>query len=54
MDKNIKKIFDDIITSIGDDPERDGLLDTPRRVLESYKEILDGYGKKSERYYKGI
>lgn len=32
-----------ILTLIGEDPEREGLLDTPKRVLKSYKEIFGGY-----------
>ncbi|HXT08842.1 MAG TPA: GTP cyclohydrolase I FolE [Roseiarcus sp.] len=27
----------------GDDPRREGLLDTPRRVVEAYEELFDGY-----------
>ncbi len=29
----------------GDDPRREGLLDTPRRVVEAYDEWFGGYGK---------
>lgn len=32
-----------ILTLIGEDPEREGLQDTPKRVLKSYKEIFGGY-----------
>lgn len=28
----------------GDDPEREGLLDTPKRVANAYKELFSGYG----------
>ncbi len=28
----------------GDDPEREGLLDTPARVVRSYRELFAGYG----------
>jgi GTP cyclohydrolase I len=28
----------------GDDPNREGLLDTPRRVVEAYEELFAGYG----------
>jgi len=28
---------------IGDDPEREGLLDTPKRVAKAYEEIFGGY-----------
>jgi len=29
----------------GDDPEREGLIDTPRRVVDAYEEWFGGYGK---------
>jgi len=32
----------------GDDPDREGLRDTPRRVVESYEEHFSGYGKNPE------
>ena len=28
---------------VGDDPSREGLLDTPRRVVSAYKELYNGY-----------
>ena len=31
-----------IIEAIGEDPNREGLVDTPRRVAEMYKEIFSG------------
>jgi GTP cyclohydrolase I len=33
-----------LLEGVGDDPERDGLRDTPRRVAEMYEEILAGIG----------
>ena len=32
-----------LIQYIGDDPEREGLLDTPERVVRSFDEIYSGY-----------
>ena len=32
-----------LIRWIGDDPEREGLRDTPRRVVEAYEELFAGY-----------
>ncbi len=32
-----------ILTAVGEDPARDGLLDTPKRVAKMYDELLSGY-----------
>ncbi len=34
-----------LIRWAGDDPEREGLLDTPARVARSYEEFYQGYGQ---------
>lgn len=34
-----------LIQAIGDDPDREGLVDTPKRVVKSWKELFSGYGK---------
>ena len=33
----------DILKSVGEDPEREGLLRTPERVAKAYTELLSGY-----------
>ncbi|MDH5520963.1 MAG: GTP cyclohydrolase I FolE [Acidimicrobiia bacterium] len=33
----------EILAAVGEDPNRDGLLDTPARVARSYGELLKGY-----------
>lgn len=33
---------------MGDNPERDGLKDTPKRVIKMFDEIFKGYDKKNE------
>jgi len=33
---------------VGDDPSREGLLETPNRVIKSWNEIYSGYNKKPE------
>ena len=38
----IKEAMTSIIRSIGEDPKREGLLDTPRRVAEMYAELFAG------------
>jgi len=46
MDKEkIKKAVRDILEAVGEDPERDGLKDTPRRVADMYEEIFAGMKK---------
>lgn len=37
-----------IIEGIGDDPTRDGVKETPHRVGEMYKKILNGYDEEEE------
>jgi GTP cyclohydrolase IA len=37
-----------VIEQIGEDPNREGLLDTPKRVVKSWKEIFAGYNTKVE------
>ena len=33
-----------LISWAGDDPTREGLIETPKRVVKSYEEFYDGYG----------
>ncbi|MFC1949246.1 GTP cyclohydrolase I FolE [Chloroflexota bacterium] len=43
FDENkIQKAITDIIKAIGEDPSREGLVDTPRRVAEMYSELFMG------------
>ncbi|MCJ7764037.1 MAG: GTP cyclohydrolase I FolE [Dehalococcoidales bacterium] len=44
-EEKIKTSVESIIEAIGEDPEREGLADTPRRVAEMYKELFMGMGK---------
>jgi len=39
-----------LIEWAGDDPEREGLLDTPGRVARSYKELFSGYDSDPREY----
>ena len=40
-----KAAVHDILAAVGEDPGRDGLLDTPGRVARAYTELLAGYGE---------
>jgi GTP cyclohydrolase I len=33
----------DILEAVGEDPQREGLLNTPKRVARAYEELLSGY-----------
>ncbi|MCU4186984.1 GTP cyclohydrolase I FolE [Acidiferrimicrobium sp. IK] len=40
----------EILSAIGEDPDRDGLLDTPMRVARMYQEIFSGIGDDPGRH----
>lgn len=46
--KKIEKAVRDILEAIGENPERDGLKDTPRRVADMYEYVLGGTNMKAE------
>jgi len=48
MENKIK----DILSEMGDNPEREGLKDTPKRILKSYKELYSGYKQKPDEILK--
>ena len=39
-----------LIEWAGDDPDREGLLDTPGRVVRAYEELFSGYGSDPREY----
>lgn len=41
----VEAAFRTIIEWTGDDPERDGLIDTPARLARAYEEFFAGYGQ---------
>ena len=41
--KRIEKIIRQLLIEIGENPNREGLVDTPRRISEMYEEIFGGY-----------
>jgi GTP cyclohydrolase I len=46
--KKIEKIVRQLLTEIGENPNREGLIDTPRRIAEMYDELFGGYRMDSE------
>ena len=47
-DKEAEEAFKTILTWIGEDPEREGLIETPRRVVKAFKEYFKGYYQNAE------
>ena len=44
-DKEAEEAFKTILRWIGEDPEREGLKETPKRVVKAFKEYFGGYNK---------
>ena len=44
-DKEAEEAFRTILTWMGEDPSREGLLETPKRVVKAFKEYFGGYAK---------
>lgn len=42
---NIEKQIQELLIAIGEDPAREGLRDTPKRVAKSYARLFEGYSK---------
>jgi len=42
-DKEAEDAFRTILSWLGEDPKREGLLETPKRVMKAYKEYFAGY-----------
>ena len=48
-DKEAEEAFKTILTWMGEDPEREGLLETPKRVMKAYKEYFSGYKENPDK-----
>jgi GTP cyclohydrolase I len=46
----IERAVREMLEAIGEDPERDGLMRTPRRIAEMYAEIFDGLHNDPSRH----
>ncbi len=44
----MEKIISQILNEIGEDQQREGLIDTPKRVAQAYEYLTSGYNKKIE------
>ena len=53
MDKErIERAFREILIAIGEDPDREGLVETPKRVANMYEEIFSGLTENPEKHLK--
>lgn len=43
-----------ILEAVGEDPSREGLLDTPKRVAKMYAEVFEGLHKDPREYFKTV
>jgi len=48
-DKQAEEAFKIILKWIGEDPSREGLLETPKRVVKAFKEYFKGYHQNAEQ-----
>ena len=48
-DKQAEEAFKTILKWIGEDPSREGLLETPKRVVKAFKEYFKGYHQNAEQ-----
>jgi GTP cyclohydrolase I len=49
----VKNLIYDLLINIGEDPKREGLIDTPQRVAEAYEFLTSGYNKTIEEVMNG-
>ncbi|MDZ5471198.1 GTP cyclohydrolase I FolE (plasmid) [Bacillus sp. 31A1R] len=43
-----------ILEAIGEDPNREGLLDTPKRVAKMYEEVFSGLNQDPKEYFETV
>jgi GTP cyclohydrolase I len=50
--KRIEKAVREILLAVGENPDREGLRETPRRVAKMYAEVFDGIGRDPRKVFK--
>ena len=48
--ERIERAVREILVAIGEDPDREGLKDTPKRVAKMYEEVLGGYNDSPDNH----
>ena len=46
--RRIEKLLRRLLIEIGENPDREGLIETPTRIVEMYEELFSGYRMKAE------
>ncbi len=49
-DKDAEEAIRTILSWMGEDPQREGLLETPKRVVKAFKEYFQGYNEDAKKY----
>jgi GTP cyclohydrolase I len=50
--KRIEKAVREILVAVGEDPGREGLKETPKRVAKMYAEVFSGLGRDPRKVFK--
>jgi len=53
MQDSISNSYRDIIEALGENPEREGLLDTPKRAAKAMQFLTQGYSQTLEEVTNG-
>lgn len=51
--KTIEKAVEEILSAVGENPQREGLLKTPERVAKAYSHLLKGYEESADEILNG-
>ena len=51
-EKEAEEAFTKIIKWLGEDPSREGLKSTPKRLIKAYKEYFKGYSRRSSKNFR--
>ena len=52
--EKIQKAITMLLEAVGEDPSREGLLDTPKRVAKMYEEMFSGLHSDPKEYFKTV
>ena len=51
-EKEVEEAFIKIIKWVGEDPSREGLASTPKRLVKAYKEYFKGYNEDPKKNFR--